>query len=61
MNTVFFQLEVTFKQPEKDHQVVIINRFKKYESLKKFLKETEAGNESEIKNVTIKRINTKIL
>lgn len=61
MEKLFYQLEVTYIQTRARHQLVVINRFKDYKNLEKFLKTIKKRNGNEIENIVIKRVNTEIL
>lgn len=61
MEKKFYQLEVTIGELEKNHHTVLINRFKKLETLERFLQGLKEENENDIESVVIKFINTKIL
>lgn len=61
MEKKFYQLEVTIGGVEKNHQTVLINRFKELETLERFLEGIKGENKIDIENVVIKSINTKIL
>lgn len=61
MEKKFYQLEVTIGELKKNYHTVLINRFKKLETLERFLEGLKEENENDIESVVIKFINTKIL
>lgn len=61
MEKKFYQLEVTIGEMEKNHHTVLINRFKKLETLARFLEGLKEEIVGDIENVVIKCISTKIL